>query len=91
MTHVVTEACIRCKYTDCVDVVIGAGDATGGAVAAALRARGLHRVREPLRRPTSSVDVNLEIGAGDGNRTHVTRPVPRARSTTYVERGAACD
>ena len=20
MTHVVTEACIRCKYTDCVDV-----------------------------------------------------------------------
>ncbi|NBO55750.1 MAG: ferredoxin, partial [Actinobacteria bacterium] len=20
MTHVVTESCIRCKYTDCVDV-----------------------------------------------------------------------
>jgi ferredoxin len=20
MTHVVTEACIKCKYTDCVDV-----------------------------------------------------------------------
>lgn len=34
----------------------------------------------------SAVAAWRESGAGEGNRTHVTGPVPHARSTTYVRR-----
>lgn len=60
MTYVLTESCIRCKYTDCVDILPGRL-LPGGAKFSRHRSRRVHRLHAVLRVPVEAIFAEDDV------------------------------